>query len=338
MNDFRRDILDQPEALARLVGHYRNGTGAAALAGTDRPSRVVLTGMGASYHAALWGAHALQARGIWALAVEASELLHYGGVLLDGADAVIFISQSGASAEVIPLLDRLPPGCHVVGITNDRCSPLAMRAATHLDLVAGRETTVACKTYLNTLACLWLLAGQWRDSSPDAALRDIEAVSGGVAALIDDGDAVAEAWIERLGEARMVVFAGHGPHVASARQGAMMMGEWLKRAALGTGIGAFRHGMIEIVDETTAVVLLGAGGRTGDSVSKLASDLRSYGATVLDLVEGRIAGSAGGARTFAEQLSPLLDVVPMQLCVEAAARRSSIPPVFRHISKVVASL
>jgi glucosamine 6-phosphate synthetase-like amidotransferase/phosphosugar isomerase protein len=63
--------------------------------------------MGASYHAA-WAmncyAHSLS---IPALAGEAADTLNYGSALLNANRPLVFTSQSGKSAEVAPILDRL---------------------------------------------------------------------------------------------------------------------------------------------------------------------------------------------------------------------------------------
>ena len=338
MNPFRRDIEQQTSALMHFVEAYRRPAAMERI-GDFRPRRIVLTGMGASFHAALWGSQVLQSLGIWAIALESSELLHFGSLLLKDADSVVLISQSGTSAEVLPLLDRIPASAHVFGLTNNADSLLARRAGTHLDIVAGNETTVACKTYLNTLACLWLVAHLWTGAKPEKPISDLAAVAGRVAALTGDARAIGATWCDSLLGLDKIVFTGHGPHVPTARQGAMMMGEWMKRQAVGTGIGAFRHGLIEFTDATTGVVVLGAGGTTATSVDLLTRELRSFGATVLNLVEGRLTGTdLTDEREVDEFLSAFLDVVPMQIFVETAARRLGIEPNFRHISKVIASI
>lgn len=338
MNPFHREIAQQPEALLAFVEAWGRPLAVQRIAHA-RPQRIVLTGMGASFHAALWGSLVLQSLGIRATAVESSELLHFGSLSIEDADAVVLISQSGTSAEVLPLLDRIPASAHVFGVTNNADSLLARRAGTHLYIAAGDETTVASKTYLNTLACLWVTAHLWAGAKPEKALSDITAVAGRIAALTGDADAIGAAWCDRLLGLDKIVFAGHGPHVPAARQGAMMMGEWMKRQAVGTGIGAFRHGLIEFTDAATGVVVLGAGGVTAASVDLLSSELRSFGATVLNVVEGRIVEPGiREEREVTELLSALLDVVPMQIFVETAARRLGIAPTFRHISKVIASI
>src|SRR5258706_282108 len=76
---------------------------------------------------------------------------------LGQAQHIGYISQSGASAEVAPVLDGLSPAARVTALTNDAGSPLARRAQAVLPLLAGDEQTVATKTFANSVAALWLL-------------------------------------------------------------------------------------------------------------------------------------------------------------------------------------
>jgi glucosamine--fructose-6-phosphate aminotransferase (isomerizing) len=302
------------------------------------PRRVLITGMGASFHAAMWASHLLQARGIWAIAVEASDLLHFSWRLFDGNDCVVVISQSGASAEIRPLLGIIPSGMPVIGVTNQPEGPLGSASAVVLPIEAGGEVTVASKTYLNTLACLWLLVEAWAPAdTTDASV--LWRVADAVGEIVDTRQAVGATWLERLSHIERLYFVGHGPHVATARQGAMMMGEWVKRPAIAAGIGAFRHGLIEVADERCAVVMLGAGGATARSTADLAAELAAYGTTVLAVSEGQIVRSdLPPERHFSELLSPLLDVVPMQVFAETLARSLGLQPEFRRIAKVVRNI
>lgn len=97
--------------------------------------------------------------------------------LLASADVVVAVSQSGASAEISRLLGMLPSKTRLVGVTNTAESPLARTARDVVLARAGLEATVACKTYVATLAALaWL--GAYLDRGPGAA----EAVLAGLAA------------------------------------------------------------------------------------------------------------------------------------------------------------
>lgn len=342
LNAFYTDIQHQPEALRRCAAFYQEPGAEALLGQLRKPERVLLTGMGASYHAALWASYVLQARGIWAIALQTSDLIYYSRSLLNGLDQVVFISQSGASAEVLPFVGILPSPVELIAITNDPHSPLASSARTVLPLLAGGEASVATRTYLNSLACLWLLAQGWYHGRDPQDCRVLLQLADKVEQLLMRADALAAAWLESLSGAKRLCFLGHGPHMTTARQAAMMLGEWAKHASIGTSIGAFRHGLIEIVDADTSVVVFGAGGVTDASTWSLVNELRSYGAAVLASIEGKLEkvddAAQPVAREFDEMLGVFLDVIPAQLFAEAMARHLGIAPGFRHISKVVRRL
>lgn len=333
-NPFYTEIHQQPAALRDLIAFYQSSA-TSVLDDLPAPGRVLLTGMGASYHAALYGSYALQAVGIPAVAVEATNLLNYSGSLLTDTDNVIFISQSGSSGEVEPLLQALPAGVSLIALTNQPDSPLGRGARLTLPLIAGTETTVATKTYLNTLAWLWLLARRWGGQPDD--LASLSKAADEIDATLANADPVTQTWLKLWEGARHLYFLGHGPHESTARQAAMMLSEWAKQPAFAAGIGAFRHGPIEAASADLSAIIFGAGGKTGASAWALADELRRYGARVL-LVSGHAVIGAQASPRVDDLLSPMLDVIPAQLFAEALARHLNVPPGFRHISKVVTRL
>jgi glutamine---fructose-6-phosphate transaminase (isomerizing) len=300
-------------------------------------------GMGASYHSARLGAHFLEQRGVAAAAREASELLYQDRSVLEQATALVYISQSGASGEVAPLLERRPAGTPVIALTNAEDGPLSQRADFVLPLLAGDEQTVATKTYLNSVALLWLLSARWSaDLGAEAALQAaLQAAQQRLVALIAEGEATARWWVEQLGPAQSLAFLGAGPQAVTARHCAMMAMEWLKVPALNATLGAFRHGPLEIAEAGLGAVLFAVPGPAYHSAVRLAEELHSYGVTAL-LVEYGQARSVGDPTAatagFEAALAPLVDVVPVQLFVEALARERGLPGAFRRIAKVVKEL
>ena len=77
-----------------------------------------------------------------------------------GPAAVIGISQSGASPDVVAVIaEARKQGRPTLAITNDPSSPLALAADHTLPLHAGEERAVAAtKTYLNSIAAVALLS------------------------------------------------------------------------------------------------------------------------------------------------------------------------------------
>ena len=343
------DIAQQPTALRAVIDYYQSSAGAARLAAAPIGRAPILTGMGASYHAALAIVPYFHSLGIPALAIEATDLLFYSQALLQDGRPLIFISQSGASAEVAAIAEMLPAGTALLAVTNDAESLLAQRAQLVLPTLAGKESGVATKTYLNCMAVLWLLARRWGGAlNGEEARSALEQVAAEIARLVADAAATAACWLDALGgvptdgaAVERLVFAGHGPHVSTARQAAMMLAERARVAAIGMGVGALRHGPIEIAQPDLGAVIFASPGRSSESAIALAGELAGYGARVLIVEHGRTR-NPGEAPVAAfgidEFLAPLLDVIPAQIFADALARKLGVGPGFRYIGKVVTRL
>jgi len=343
MNAFGTELREQPDALRALAAYYCGGAGEAQLAALRGMPAPLLTGMGASYHAALAMAPCFHHLGVNITVVEATELLNYRSGALADAARFVYLSQSGMSGEIAPLVARLNSPTTLIGITNDPDSLLARAAAVTLPLHAGTETFVACKTYVNTLALLWLLAravsGAWDGTERDTLAR----IADRLAALIAHEPTTAAQWLDALADAPRFVFVGHGPHAATARQASMMAAEWAKQLVLFTSIGAFRHGFIEVIQPGDGVVIFAPPGPSHASAHTLAQELAGYDVHTL-LVEHGVTympdetPTPTGTRADAEYLAPLLDIIPAQLFTYALAAHRGIRPGFRYIAKVTTAL
>jgi fructoselysine-6-P-deglycase FrlB-like protein len=204
---FFNELAGQPQALRRLVVAYGSQDGRSRLAAVPATPPALLLGMGASYHAALVGVRHLRQRGLHTLAYEATEAILGEAGRLSQASHVVYISQSGASAEVVPVLERLSAAAHVTALTNDEESPLAKRAQTVLPLMAGDEQTGATKTFANSLAVLWLLGQHWTQGISPADFVSLENVADHRAALVERAPSLARQWMEHLASAQSRYFA-----------------------------------------------------------------------------------------------------------------------------------
>src|SRR6478672_901500 len=125
------DIHAQPLSQAGVLLHQRTAgrtaiEDAAALLKSRR--QVVITAMGGSMWASAPLEYYLNAQGIPAVAIEAAELLHYRRRICEEA-AVLMVSRSGESVEIVKLLEALRGQTPIVAVTNEVDSTLARRAA-----------------------------------------------------------------------------------------------------------------------------------------------------------------------------------------------------------------
>jgi len=339
-NPVYENILEQPAFLRQLIAYYSTPEGQSRLVSTANLNPHFLTGMGSSYHAALYLQFILQSRGRPCLALEAADLLHYTTAPPDGR-SLLYISQSGRSGEIDPLLQR-GVGKNGLGVmTNETGSPLALAADVCLPLVAGSEPLVATKTYLNSLGVAFLLAHTIINGSTVSALDRLACLASQLEALLKDAQEIGRQWAQSADGIQRLAYVGHGPHAVTARQAALMTAEWAKQPALYTSVAAFRHGFIEIVQPDALVVIFTDQGSSFDSAIHLARDVQAYGGRALLVCQGMLCDPLKNTQTTAPidpYLQVLLDIVPAQLFVDAWARELGVPPDFRYIQKVTTTL
>ena len=125
---YLQDILSEPPALQDTLQRLEMPKALERLAtrlGRKSYQRIVLTGMGASFHALYPITLQLVARGFTAIMVETSELVHYQSRFLDSTSLIIVVSQSGQSAEVVRLLEQNRSRAALIAVTNNPDSSLA---------------------------------------------------------------------------------------------------------------------------------------------------------------------------------------------------------------------
>jgi glucosamine--fructose-6-phosphate aminotransferase (isomerizing) len=123
-------------------------------------NKIILVGCGTSYHACLYGKYIFQDMlGITTQAEYASEF-RYTKQAIDEQSLVIFLSQSGETADVIAALDKAKKGkAKTLGLINVVGSTIARDVDGGIYLHAGQEVAVAStKTFTSHLVVLYLLA------------------------------------------------------------------------------------------------------------------------------------------------------------------------------------
>jgi glucosamine--fructose-6-phosphate aminotransferase (isomerizing) len=328
MNPYLANIHEQPDAVRTAVTEFDS----AALAGMRGASfeRIVVCGMGGSHFAGYPAWLNLTRAGLPAWHVEASELLHQAAEIINRKTLLILISQSGRSAEVLSLLDKVVPG-QVLAITNDATSPLAECANAVLQLHAGEESAVSTKTFLNTVAVTQLaariLAGQPIGVQQGELFKAADAIEQYLSAF-DEHRARVE---DSIGVPERLIVLGRGASLAAACTGALVLKEASKLHAEGMSAGQFRHGPLELADTRLTVLALKGEGQTQELNSRLIVDLQRYG-TRAHLIG---ADTAVAHPVAAGAGLPLVEILPLQmLSIVVAEGTGFVPGKFRHSQKV----
>ncbi len=283
--------------------------------------RIVLTGMGSSGHA-LYGLHLhLTSLGLPSLLMETAELVHYGEGALTADTLIIAVSQSGASAEAVRLLE-IQGKSRVLGITNTAGSPLATSADLTLLLNAGPEHSVSCKTYVATLLILRWLGGVFAQQ-PDSTL--FEALSPAVRLTreyLSHWREHVKALTAQLRVIEHIFLLGRGASLASALTGALIVKESARVHAEAMSSAAYRHGPMEMAraDMLTCVFL--GDERTRSLNERLVEELISSGQRVAQIGSGAVIGP-WQLPPCTDAIGQILEILPVQMMTLALAALAS---------------
>jgi glucosamine--fructose-6-phosphate aminotransferase (isomerizing) len=290
-----------------------------------RARHVFVTGIGASWHAAIGAGTLFGLRGRPVYTVEAGELLHFTSIPAD--TVVIAISRTGRSIEIVQLLSKIrESGASLIGITNSPESPLATEAAVAIVLPAALDYAISVNTY-STLA---LGAGALAElASGNVDVPAFSLLSGALAQVEER----LQGWREQISTAAWLepgvpyYFLARGTSLASCHQSRLLWEEGAKSPATAMNTSGFRHGPQETVR---------AGMRFGIFIDPLvmraqdlavADDLPSLGASVM-LIGQKLPEGSGHLVFQLPELPPnwqfAVDIIPVQMAAEQLARLAGV--------------
>ena len=282
---FLADLHRKPDVLARLATQLATGNPWAAVVPPDT-DRVVLLGMGASAYAGGVAAARMRAAGIVATSeLASSRLLPRWGT----GTLVVATSASGDSIETLDALDRLPESVRTVALTNTADSAITGKCDAVVALEAEPEIGgVACRSYQHTLALLLALECHLSGTDTAALAAAVATAAEATAHLLR----TEKDWLPTVSD---LLLGPAGTHLAapahrfcSAQQGALMLREGPRLAAVGCETGDWSHVDVYLTKTTDYRLLVFAG---SEWEPQLAEWTTARGSTVVG-VGGSVPGAA----------------------------------------------
>jgi len=327
MTQFLRDILRQPAELRRTLQHLREDAMSsleAASCAVRLARHVFLTGIGASWNAAL-GAGALFSAGERPVyLIDASELLVT--VRIPPGSVIVILSRSGHSVEVVKLMIKArEAGAVVVGITNFSEGSLARESDIPVVLPVSPDHGISVNTYSTLALAAGLLCALAADV--DHAGLDIALAQG-----ITDAERAFSLWQAQLAHTDWLLpgasyyFLARGSSLASAHEARLLWEEGAKSPATSMGAGSFRHGPQEIVTGALRVAIWIDAATKAQDIA-LARDLSKLGAHVM--LAGHDLSEDDAELVFQLPSMPagwqfLIDIFPAQFAAERLAALAGV--------------
>lgn len=328
------NIENQPKALA-VVRQRFCSEGGSSLQRIARllqeKDRIVVSGMGASLFASGAFAYGLSQRQEQANSLDAGELLYYLSGQVDRNSAVILVSRSGESVEVLKAIPDLRKcGATIIGVVNVPGSSLEAEADETLVLGCPADQMVAIQTYSATAVAFALLNAALAGDLGDA-LRDLDQAVEVIARYVPYCVASSESWRPFFEAAAPLYLLGRGSSFASSiPEGVLLMHETAKAPAIGMSSAQFRHGPVEVVDERFRGLIISTQNETRHLEEALAADLSHMGAQVRWIGPAPFAKEVQSLCDWPANLPPrfafLGEIVPLQVAAYRKAELNGVRP------------
>jgi glucosamine--fructose-6-phosphate aminotransferase (isomerizing) len=334
---FLKEVHEQPEALERtLAGHLIGGrVQMPELEAIDvaRVRRIVLTGCGSAYHSCLMAQYALEEwLGLPVEAAIASEL-RYRRSTFDESVLCVAVSQSGETADTIAAFELAGAGgAQRIAVTNTVGSALTTLGDAVVNQQSGPEVcVVASKTFTGQIAALFLVGLWLGDRMGRLPQENSQALVAAMAAIPRLARTALENVTQpaRLGEScshlDRLLFLGRGIGYPTALEGALKLKEISYIQAEGYAAGELKHGPLALVDDRTTVLVVATDSPILEKLLSNVEVVRARGGRIIAIAsegDDRVIEHADEIiwvpRTL-EALSPIINVIPMQLLSYHAA-------------------
>ncbi len=360
-----KEIYEQPRAVRdTTLGRISQETGHVFLdemeiteAEFKAAKKINIAACGTSWHAAQAGKFMLERMARVPVEVDYASEWRYRDPIIPSGTITLLISQSGETADTIAAQrEAKAKGSKTLAICNVVGSMITREAAGTIYTHAGPEIGVAStKAFTAQLTALYLFAlylaqlrGTMSAEEAKAAVQELTRIPGKLEHLLtheEDCEDLAKEYVR----SQDFLFLGRGIHYPIALEGALKLKEISYIHAEGYPAGEMKHGPNALIDENLPVVIIATRDpkdelsmvRYEKSMSNLKEVKARSGMVIALATEGdeEIKEAADHVLYIPpapEELSPILEIVPLQLLAyHIAVRRGCDVDQPRNLAKSV---
>jgi glucosamine--fructose-6-phosphate aminotransferase (isomerizing) len=257
VTDAMRGRLSHEEATAKLGGLNMTN---AELRDVER---IILSGCGTAFHAAMVGEYVIEGLAQVPTECEYASEFRYRNLPMTKDTLVFVLSQSGETADTLAALrESRRKGHRTLGICNNVASTIARESDGGVYMHAGPEIGVAAtKSFTSQVTVLTLIAlllGRIRNLSSSAGSRiisELESLPGMIEKVLKLEPEIAKI-AKRYAQAKVMLFMGRQHNYPVALEGALKLKEISYIAAMGYPSAELKHGVIALVNPETPSVFI----------------------------------------------------------------------------------
>ncbi len=347
-----KEIYEQPQTVRntlRLQDQYLE----LMTAFLDRAGEVFLVACGTSYHACLAASYMFSKLAFLAThPIIASEFIEQHGRAVNIDSTILFLSQSGETADTLAAVDHARlRAATVLGLTNVIGSTLTRVARVYVCQQSGPEIGVAAtKTFTSQLSVLAQLALRTAKKRGKVSHTEIEFLEEKLEQIPD----VAENLLKtQSGKIRQLAnkysdkgcffFLGRGISYATALEGRLKLLEIAYVPSIAYPAGESKHGPISLIEPEFPVIFICPKDDTHKTILSNIMEMKARGASIIAIIEEGdeeikrfVDDYVEVPKGVPEILSPILYVIPLQLfAYYMAIERGHNPDMPRNLAKSV---
>ena len=334
------EIRQQPSVLIDFADFIEASCGVLAqqiddLMRETAPEEIIFSGMGSSLFVSEIACTYLRRKGVRAFTLEANELLHFDRPTVGPHTLLVAVSQSGNSMETVRLCESYKDA-PLITMTSREDGNLARYGKIRLFIKSGDEHFTSSKSYTNSAAAMavlgLLLAGE-KDKIP-ALCADLRTCAGQIRSILDDAG-LPRSVDEFLSPCSCLTLVGSGASYATVEHGALVMLETARLLSAEYTAGQFIHGPVEIIDEQFGCIIFDFDKEARADIDRVISLTEDFGGRTW-IITDRVDLKEGERRKVLRLtcpdifLSPLLEIVPVQLWAKYNAERNGLTPGVLH--------
>jgi glucosamine--fructose-6-phosphate aminotransferase (isomerizing) len=329
-----KEIMEQPESVQNSMrGRLLFDKGTAKLGGLEaveerlvNSKRIIISACGTSWHSALVGEYMLEQKARIPTEVEYASEFRYRNPIINKDDAIIFISQSGETADTLAALREAKlRGALALGVCNVVGSSIARESMagiyTHAGPEIGVASTKAFSSQLVVLALITLLIARKRDMSlvdGKSIAEEMELIPEKIRQILKLNDQI-EYIANEYKDCRNFLYLGRGYNFPVALEGALKLKEISYIHAEGYPAAEMKHGPIALIDDNMPVVFIAPKDSTYDKIISNIEEIRARKGRIIAIasendnnIDNLVDYSIKIPDTI-RMLMPILSVIPLQL-------------------------
>ncbi len=286
--------------------------------------RIIITACGTSWHSALVGKYFIENIAGIPTEIDYASEFRYRNPILDKDDLAIVISQSGETADTLAALrEAKSKGAKTLGIVNAVGSAISREVDFGIYLHAGPEIGVAStKAFTCQIIVLLLLALYLKQEKgvelDKRFLEELKNLPIAIKKTIEKSEEIREIASE-FKDSKNFLYLGRGINFPVALEGALKLKEISYIHAEGYPAAEMKHGPIALVDENMPVVFVAPKDKIYDKIVSNMEEIKARGGNIIAIINedddniNRIVKKVIKIPKCAEELTPILSVIPLQL-------------------------